>query len=61
MLPSLFAPRWVERQTLMTDDGLDIKLFILVGWGQSFLSVAWPMGLTGVFSFAPDFSKLYCA
>ena len=49
MLPSLFAPRWVERQTLMTDDGLDIKLFILVGWGQSFLSVAWPTGLIGVF------------
>ena len=23
-----------------SDDGLDIKLFILVGWGQSFLSVA---------------------
>ena len=49
MLPSLFAPRWVERQTLMTDDGPDIKLFILVGWGQSFLSVDWHTGLTGVF------------
>ena len=23
--------------------GPDIKLFILVGWGRSFLSVAWPI------------------
>ena len=23
-------------------DGLDLKLFILVGWDRSFLSVAWP-------------------
>ena len=23
-------------------DGPDIKLFILFGWGRSFLSVAWP-------------------
>ena len=23
-------------------DGPDIKLFIFVGWGRSFLSVAWP-------------------
>ena len=37
-------------------DGPNIKLFILVGWGRSFLFVAWP---TGVFSFAPDFSKLF--
>ena len=27
------------------DDGTDIKLFILVGWGRSFLSVAWPTGV----------------
>ena len=27
-----------------SDDGPDIKLFILVGWGQSFLPVAWPIG-----------------
>ena len=33
-------------------NGPDLKLFILVGWGRSFVS-------TGVFfSFAPDFSKL---
>ena len=25
-------------------DGPDLKLFILVGWGRSFLSVAWPTG-----------------
>ena len=40
----------------------DIKLFILVGWGQSFLSVAWPTGVQLVFfSFAPSFSKLFGA
>ena len=27
------------------NDGPDIKLFILVGWGRSFLSVAWPTGV----------------
>ena len=26
-------------------DGTDIKLFISVGWGWSFLSVAWPTGV----------------
>ena len=26
-------------------DGSDIKLFILVGWGRSFLFVAWPTGV----------------
>ena len=31
-------------------DGPEIKLFILVGWDRSFLSVAWPTG----FSFAPE-------
>ena len=41
----LFARKWVGRQTLMTDDGPDIKLFILVGWDQSFLSVALPTGV----------------
>ena len=39
-----------------SEDGPDIKLFILVGWGQSFLSVAWPT-FNWCFSFAPDFSK----
>ena len=26
-------------------DGHDLKLFILVGWDRSFLSVAWPIGV----------------
>ena len=30
-------------------DGPDIKLFILVGWGRSFLSVAWPTGVHVLF------------
>ena len=38
-------------------DGLDLKLFILVGWGRSFLSVAWPTGV----QLAPGFSKLFGA
>ena len=33
-------------------DGPDLKLFILVGWGRSFLSVAWPIRVQLVFSFA---------
>ena len=33
----------------------DIKLFILVGWGRSFLSVDWPTGVQlFFFSFAPE-------
>ena len=32
-------------------DGPDLKLFILVGWGRSFLSVAWPTGVQLVFFF----------
>ena len=35
-------------------DGPDLKLFILVGWGRSFLSVAWPTGVQLVFFFAPE-------
>ena len=42
-------------------DGPDIKLFILVCWDRSFLSVAWPIGVQLVFSFAPGFSKLFGA
>ena len=49
MLPSLIARRWVGLY-----DGPDIKLFILVGWGRSFLSVAWPTGVQLVFFFAPE-------
>ena len=37
-------------------DGPDLKLFILVGKGRSFLFVAWPTGFNWRFSFAPDFS-----
>ena len=39
-------------------DGPDIKLFILVGWGRSFLSVAWPTGVLLVFFFCSGVSKL---
>ena len=35
------------------------KLFILVGWGQSFLSVALPIGVQLVFSFCSGGSKLF--
>ena len=35
-------------------DGHDLKLFILVGWGRSFLSIACPTGVQLVFSFAPE-------
>ena len=35
-------------------DDPDLKLFILVGLGRSFFSVAWPTGPTDVFSFAPE-------
>ena len=31
--------------------GPDLKLFTLVGWGRSFLSVAWPTGVQLVFFF----------
>ena len=42
-------------------DGPDKKLFILVDWGRSFLSVAWPTWVQLVFSFALGFSKLFGA
>ena len=32
-------------------DGPDIKLFILIGWDRSLLSVAWSTGLQLVFFF----------
>ena len=38
-------------------DGPDLKLFILVGWGRSFLSVAWPTGVQLVFM-PPTLKKL---
>ena len=40
-------------------DGLDLKLFILVGWGRSFLSVAWPTGVQLVFFFCSGVSRLF--
>ena len=40
-------------------DGPDIKLFLLVGWGQSFLSVAWPTGVQLMFIFCSGFSKVF--
>ena len=39
-------------------DGPDLKLFILVGWGRSFLSVAWPTGVQLVFFFCSGVSGL---
>ena len=34
----------------------DTKLFILVGWSRSLLSVAWPTGVQLVFFFCSGFS-----
>ena len=42
-------------------DGPDLKLFILVGWGRSFLSVAWPTGVQLMFFFSFGVSKLFGA
>ena len=39
----------------------DIKLFTLVGWGRSFLSVAWPTGVQLVFFFCSGVSRLFGA
>ena len=39
---SLIARRW---SGVRLSDGPDIKLFVLVGWVRSFLSVAWPTGV----------------
>ena len=39
----------------------DLKLFILVGWGLSFLSVAWPTGVQLMFFFCSGVSKLFGA
>ena len=40
-------------------DGPDIKLFVLVGCGRSFLSVDWPTGVQLVFFFLPPVSVSY--
>ena len=37
--------------------GPDLKLFILVGWGRSFLSVAWPTGVQLVFFFCSGVTR----
>ena len=42
-------------------DGSDLKLFILVGWGRSFLSVAWPTGVQLIFFVYSEVSKLFDA
>ena len=42
-------------------NGPDIKLFILVGWGSSFLSVTWTTGVQLVFYFCSGVSKLFGA
>ena len=39
-------------------DGPDIKLFMLVGWGWSFLSVAWSTGVRLVFFFCSGLQKV---
>ena len=38
-----------------------LKLFILVDWDLSFLSVAWPTGVQLVFFFCSGVSKLFGA
>ena len=40
-------------------DGPNLKLFILVGWDRSFLSVAWPTGVQLVFFFCSGVSRLF--
>ena len=39
-------------------DVSDIKLFVLVGWDRSFLSVAWPTGVQLVFFFCFGFQQV---
>ena len=39
----------------------DLKLFILVGWDRSFLSVAWSIGVQLAFFFCSGVSKLFGA
>ena len=39
-------------------DGVDLKLFILAGLGQSFLPVAWSYGVQLVFFFCSSFSDV---
>ena len=43
------------------NDGPDLKLFSLVSWDRSFLSVAWPTGVQLVLFFCSGFSVSYSA
>ena len=63
MLPSLLHG---DGSGVRLYDSPDLKLlianiFISVGWGRSFLSVAWPTGVQLVFFFCSGFSKLFGA
>ena len=51
----------VGRAGVRLYDGPDIKLFILVCWGRSFLFVAWPTGVQLGFFFCCGVSKLFGA
>ena len=44
-----------------SDSMMALKLFILVGWDRSFLSIAWPTGFQPVFFFCSGVSKLFGA
>ena len=60
----VFNPTTVDNYAAFfncTTDGPDLKLFILVGWGRSFLSVAWPTGVQLMFFFSSGVSKLFGA
>ena len=48
----------VGRASDYDDPDIHVKLFILVGWGRSFLSVAWPTGVQLVDFFCSGVSKL---
>ena len=42
--------KYIDKPNALLYDGPDLKLFILVGWVRSFLSVAWPTGAQLVIS-----------
>ena len=42
-------------QALRLYDGPNLKLFIVVGWGWSILSVTWPIGIQLVFGVGISF------
>ena len=51
----------VGRASDYDDPDIDLMLLILVGWGRSFLSVAWSIGFQLVFVFCSGFSVSYLA